>query len=69
MATAYHIATRGTCPRKQVGAVVVDLKSKTIISTGYNGSLPKQDHCSDVGCHIENNHCIRIVYVEINAIN
>ena len=69
MATAYHIATRGTCPRKQVGAVVVDLKSKTIISTGYNGSLPEQDHCIDVGCHIENNHCIRTVHAETNAIN
>jgi len=66
---AYLIASRGTCPRKQVGAVIVDLKNKTIISTGYNGSLPGQDHCTDVGCLMQNNHCTRTVHAETNAIN
>jgi len=37
MNIAEQVATRSTCDRKHVGAVVV--RDKSILSTGYNGSL------------------------------
>ncbi|RMG32013.1 MAG: deaminase [Methanobacteriota archaeon] len=63
---ARQVSTRSTCPRKQVGAVII--KDKNILSTGYNGSLKGSPHCSEVGCMIENGHCIRTVHAEANAI-
>lgn len=42
------VATRSTCLRRQVGAVLV--KEKRIISTGYNGAPRKLRHCTDIGC-------------------
>jgi len=61
-------ATRATCLRKQVGAVLV--RDNRIIATGYNGSPPGEPHCSDpeTGCLIENSHCVRTVHAEINAL-
>jgi dCMP deaminase len=66
MRLAKVVATRSTCPRLSVGAVIV--KDRRILSSGYNGSGPKLDHCIDVGCLIENNHCIRTTHAELNAI-
>lgn len=40
------VATRSTCDRKRVGAIIV--RDKQILSTGYNGSLPKTPHCDDL---------------------
>ena len=42
------VATRSTCIRRQVGAIIV--KDKKILTTGYNGSPSGYDHCLDVGC-------------------
>ena len=66
MNIARQAATRSTCPRKHVGAVIV--RDKTILSTGYNGSLPGLPHCEDVGCMIEDGHCVATVHAEANAI-
>jgi len=41
-------ATRSTCLRRQVGAVLV--KEKKILATGYNGVPSGIQHCLDVGC-------------------
>ena len=60
------VASRSTCTRKQVGAVIV--RDKNILSTGYNGSIIGQPHCSEAGCLVENNHCVRTVHAEANAI-
>jgi len=103
------VATRGTCDRKQVGAILV--RDKRILTTGYNGSIPGSAHCDDpemfwecqicgnktieapesvngigpmcrktmqcmghparqkFGGHImEDDHCVRTVHAEINAI-
>jgi len=49
-----------------VGAVIV--RDKTILSTGYNGSIRGLPHCSDVGHMMENNHCVATVHAEANAI-
>ena len=66
MNIAKQVATRSTCDRKHVGAVIV--RDKTILSTGYNGSIRGMPHCDDVGHLMENNHCIATVHAEANAI-
>jgi dCMP deaminase len=66
MNIAQVVASRATCPRKSVGAVIV--RDKVILSTGYNGSLRGMPHCQDVGCMIENGHCVATVHAEQNAI-
>jgi len=57
---------RATCPRMHCGCVLV--KNKNVISTGYNGSIPGDEHCDDVGCLIVDNHCVRTVHAEMNAV-
>ena len=66
MDIAKQVSTRATCPRKRVGAVVV--RDKTILSTGYNSAIRGADHCDDVGCLMEDGHCVRVVHAETNAI-
>ncbi|HEY2797303.1 MAG TPA: cytidine/deoxycytidylate deaminase family protein [Thermoanaerobaculia bacterium] len=66
MNIARQVATRSTCPRKHVGAVIV--RDRTILSTGYNGSIRGLPHCSDVGCVMEEGHCVSTVHAEANAI-
>lgn len=66
MNIAKQVATRSTCGRKNVGAVIV--RDKTILSTGYNGSLRGAPHCEEVGHDLENDHCIRTVHAEANAV-
>ncbi len=66
MNIARQAATRSTCDRKHVGAVIV--RDKTILSTGYNGSIRGMPHCDDVGHLMENGHCVGTVHAEANAI-
>ncbi|MCP4901972.1 MAG: dCMP deaminase family protein [bacterium] len=63
---ATQAATRSTCSRKHVGAVIV--RDKTVLSTGYNGSVRGAPHCTEAGCLMENSHCIRTVHAEANAL-
>jgi len=42
------VATRSTCLRRHVGAVLV--REKRILSTGYNGAPAGLKHCIEVGC-------------------
>jgi dCMP deaminase len=58
---------RATCPRLKVGAVLV--KDNRVISTGYNGSLPGEVHCEDVGCLLVDGRCKRTIHAEVNAIS
>jgi len=66
MNIAREVATRSTCGRKHVGAVIV--RDKTILSTGYNGSIKGLSHCGDAGCEMVDGHCIRTSHAEANAI-
>lgn len=66
MNLAVQAATRSTCPRKHVGAVIV--RDKSILSTGYNGSIRGADHCTEIGCLMEAGHCVRTVHAEANAL-
>jgi dCMP deaminase len=66
MNIAAEVATRSTCDRKHVGAVIV--RDKTILSTGYNGSVRGLPHCDDVGHMMEDGHCVATIHAEANAI-
>ena len=66
MNIAKEVATRSTCDRKHVGSLIV--RDKTILSTGYNGSVRGMPHCDDVGHLMENNHCVATIHAEANAI-
>lgn len=75
MKVADAIAERGTCDRGKSGSVIV--VDKRIVSTGYVGSPPKQQHCDEAG-HLMREvideegkkvvHCIRTIHAEENAI-
>ena len=66
MNIAREVATRSTCDRKHVGAVIT--RGKTILATGYNGSIRGLAHCDDAGHEMENTHCVRTIHAEANAI-
>ena len=66
MNIARQASTRSTCERKHVGAVIV--RDRTILSTGYNGSIRGMPHCDDVGHVMEGGHCIATIHAEANAI-
>ncbi len=68
-------ATRSTCLRRQVGAVVV--KDNRVLSTGYNGSPQHTAHCEDLGGCLreklgipsgQRHEICRAVHAEQNAI-
>jgi dCMP deaminase len=48
MGIARLVASRSTCLRRQVGAVLV--KDKNILATGYNGTPSGISHCEQTGC-------------------
>jgi dCMP deaminase len=66
MKIARQVASRGTCHRKHVGCVIV--RDRTILATGYNGSIRGLPHCDEVGHMMENGHCTRTVHAEANAV-
>ena len=68
------VATRTTCLRRGVGAVIV--KENRILATGYNGAPAGVEHCLDIGCMREKNNIpsgerqelCRGIHAEQNAI-
>lgn len=66
MMQAALLASRSTCQRLSVGAVLV--RDKRIIAGGYNGSVSGDDHCLDAGCYLRDGHCVRTIHAEMNAI-
>lgn len=69
------VATRSTCLRRQVGAVIV--RDKHIISTGYNGAPKGVPHCAEKGGCLreklgvpsgEKHELCRALHAEQNAI-
>lgn len=63
---AYEVATRSTCDRAHVGAVIV--RDHHILATGYNGSVRGTAHCDTNGHVIVDGHCVRTVHAEMNAV-
>ncbi len=66
MEIAIQVSKRSTCDRRMVGAVIV--RDKTILSTGYNGSIRGLPHCDEVGHLMEASHCVRTIHAEVNAV-
>lgn len=73
MQIATLVATRATCPRRSVGALIV--RDKRILATGYNGAPRGLPHCPPggpendwpIGC-MRAGHCIRSLHAEQNAL-
>ncbi|MFT3921751.1 MAG: dCMP deaminase family protein [Myxococcales bacterium] len=66
MNIAREVATRSTCSRKHVGALIV--RDKVILSTGYNGSIRGMPHCDESDHMMEDGHCVRTIHAEANAV-
>jgi dCMP deaminase len=74
MQLAGQAATRSTCLRRQVGAVLV--RGHRVLATGYNGAPRGVSHCLDVGClrdelgipSGERQELCRAIHAEQNAI-
>ncbi len=66
MRIAEQVATRATCDRKHVGAVI--MRDKSILATGYNGSIRGLSHCDEEGHLMEDGHCVRTIHAEANAV-
>ncbi len=66
MNIAKQVATRSTCDRKHVGAVIA--RDRIILSTGYNGSIRGMPHCDEMGHMMENGHCVATIHAEANAV-
>lgn len=73
MQIAHLVASRATCPRRAVGAVIV--RDRRILATGYNGAPRGISHCppggpendAPTGC-MRAGHCIRALHAEQNAL-
>jgi dCMP deaminase len=69
---AHLVATRATCDRKHVGAVLVN-ERKRIVSTGYNGVPAGVPHCDEVGHTLAEidgrDSCIATLHAESNALD
>ena len=66
MNIAREVATRATCDRKHVGAVIE--RDRSILATGYNGSIAGLPHCDEEGHLMEDGHCVRTTHAEANAL-
>ncbi len=70
MNIAEVVASRATCDRKSVGAVIV--VNKSLISTGYNGAPRGMPECDKIGHELKNMgdrvSCVRTVHGEANAL-
>ncbi len=68
------VATRSTCLRRRVGAVIV--RDRRIVSTGYNGAPRTAPHCAETGClrerlgipSGERHEICRGAHAELNAV-
>lgn len=73
MEIAHLVATRATCRRRKVGALLV--RDRRILCTGYNGAPRGLSHCPEHGpdhdwpdgC-MRAGHCIRSLHAEQNAL-
>lgn len=66
------VASRGTCPRRKVGAILTDDRGR-LVSAGYNGPPAGMAHCTLVPCpgaqgqSGDNTRC-EAIHAEANAI-
>lgn len=69
MQLARETARRSTCPRRAVGAILVDTERDSLVASGYNGAPKGMPHCDLHGCELDaGGHCQGAVHAEINAV-
>lgn len=66
MRMAVVTALRGTCDRRQVGAVIVH--DDRLVAGGFNGAPRGMPECDEVGHLMDEGHCVRTIHAEANAI-
>lgn len=82
MDIAYMVSTRSQCPRRHVGAVLV--QGKKLLGTAYNGAPMGVPDCSEEGCMIVEDYevvrvngeeqvvkkqrCVRTIHAEQNLL-
>ncbi|WP_054956304.1 deoxycytidylate deaminase [Paenibacillus dakarensis] len=82
MDIAFMVSTRSQCPRRHVGAVLV--QGKKLLGTAYNGAPMGVPDCSEAGCMIAEDYelvtlngkeemikkqrCIRTIHAEQNLL-
>ncbi|ANE47273.1 CMP deaminase [Paenibacillus swuensis] len=83
MDIAHMAATRSQCPRRHVGAVLV--QGKKLLGTAYNGAPMGVDDCSEAGCMlveeyemklagdgqeilVKKQRCVRTIHAEQNLL-
>jgi dCMP deaminase len=78
MDMAYMAATRATCPRRHVGAILV--KDKKLLGSAYNGSPAGTADCYEEGCMmtesfeqvndelVKKERCVRTIHAEQNLL-
>lgn len=73
MRHAYVTAERGSCTRKQVGAIIVRDRDRRVISGGYNGAPRGMPDCLEAGCDLRmidgRQSCVRTIHAESNALD
>jgi dCMP deaminase len=73
MELAFVTAKRGSCRRKQVGAIIVRDRDRAIVGGGYNGAPAGMPDCLEVGCEMrmigEKESCVRTIHAESNALD
>lgn len=68
MRLAYLAATRASCSRKHVGAVLASSDHR-VVATGYNGAPARMADCDAVGHQLVDGHCVRTLHAESNALD
>lgn len=81
---ARTVSTRATCPRRQVGCVLV--RDRVVVSSGYNGAIRDAEHCPPLQvktrmvdesegllwvedpCTEGKGHCQRSIHAELNSL-
>ncbi len=66
IATAVLNSSRGSCDRKLIACVLA--KNKRMVGAGYNGAMSGTPTCDEVGHDMLNNHCVRTLHAEQNAL-
>jgi len=72
MSAAESISWLATCPRRSVGAIILDADGKSV-GFGYNGAPSGLRHCEDTrdditGCLVLDGHCTNATHAELNVI-
>jgi dCMP deaminase len=72
LSLAHVVATRASCDRKHVGAVIVNAHHR-IVSTGYNGGAAGTPDCDEAGHLMKEvdgrQSCVRTLHAESNALD